>query len=375
MTIEKYNIQINNQDTEIDFIHLARAFWIEKILIGKIIFVFIVLGIFVSILIPNQFKASSTIIPQISDPKSKLAGLSGLSGMAALAGINLNPTTSSELSPRTYSSIVMSAPFQLELMQTKLNFEKIDRSITLYDYYTKIRSQNIFFKYTIDLPSLIIKTLKGEKKNKFSSLESNQLYFLTDMQIEVQKIIEKQLSVVVNELDGSVSISCSLPEAFAAAELVLNAQNLLQSYITRFKIEKAKTDLEFVQLRYNESKSNYEKAQEQLAIFRDRNMNASTAVAKSEEEKLNSEFALQNGVYAELSKKLEQAKIMVKEETPIFTIIKPVSVPTEKSSPNRSLILAISAFIGLLAGIVLVLGKDFLVQIKNKWRSQKQLHQ
>jgi uncharacterized protein involved in exopolysaccharide biosynthesis len=371
MTIESINNQNDNQETEIDFIHLARAFWIEKLLFGKIILGFIVLGFFVAILIPNQFMASSTIIPQISDPKSKLSGLSGLSGMAALAGINLNPTTSSELSPRTYSSIVLSVPFQLELMQTHLNFEKIDTSITLYDYYTKIKSQNFLVKYTIGLPSVILKKIKGEKKSKFSSIESDQLYVLSEKQIEVQKIIENQLSISVNDLDGSVLISCSLPEAFAAAELVLSAQNLLQSYITRFKIEKAKTDLEFVQLRYNESKSNYQKAQQQLAIFRDRNMNASTAVAKSEEERLNSEYSLQNGIYAELSKKLEQAKINVKEETPIFTVIKPVSVPTKKSRPNRPIILAISAFVGLIAGFVYILGKDFFHKTIDKWRSFK----
>lgn len=371
MTKENFNNQLNNKETEIDFIHLARAFWIEKVLIGKMILISITLGFFVAILIPNQFTASSTIIPQIADPKSKLAGLSGLSGMAALAGINLNPTTSSELSPRSYSSIVLSVPFQLELMQTHLNFEKIDSSITLYDYYTKIKTQNIFLKYTINLPSLIFKAFKGEKKNKFSSLESNQLYLLTEKQIEVQKIIEKQLSISVNELDGSFSISCSFPEAFAAAELVRNAQNLLQSYITRLKIEKAKTDLEFVQQRYNESKSNYERAQQQLAVFRDRNMNASTAVAKSEEERLNSEYSLQNGIYAELSKKLEQAKINVKEETPIFTVIKPVSVPTEKSQPNRPLILAVSAFAGIIAGVVYIFGKDFFHKTIDKWKSFK----
>jgi len=376
MTIENNLNHNSTKETEVDFINLARMLWEGRIVIGKLILLGLFIGFFVAILIPNEFTASSTMVPQISDSKSKLSGLSGslsgLSGLAAMAGINLNTTTGSELSPKTYSSIISSAPFQLELMKTPLNFEKFDSQITLYDYYTKIKGENLFVKYTIGLPSLIIKTLKGEKKSKFSST-SNPLYLLTDKQIEVQKIIGNKVSVYVNDADGNVSIICSLPEAYAAAQLVLSTQTILQRYITEFKIEKAKVDQEFIQQRFDEAKKNYQAAQQQLALFRDRNKNMSQAVAKTEEERLYGDYTLVTGVYSDLAKKLEQAKIQVKEETPVFTIIRPVSVPTEKSRPNRPVILVISAFIGLVVGIVWVLGKDFLIQIRDKWRGLNQI--
>ena len=370
MTTESNQNPKPSQETEIDFINLARTLWEGRITIGKLILLSVFIGLFVAILIPNEFTASATMVPQVSDPKSKLGGLSGmsgLSGLAAMAGINLNTTTGSDLSPKTYSSILSSVPFQLELMKTPLNFEKLDSQVTLYDYYTKIKKENPFVKYTIGLPSLIIKTIKGEKKNKFNASAANPLYQLTEKQVEVQKIIEKQVGIFINEIDGNVLISCSLPEAYAAAQLVQNTQAILQRYITEFKIEKAKIDQEFIQQRYDEAKKNYQAAQQQLASFRDRNRNMSQSVAKTEEERLYGEYTLVTGVYSELAKKLEQARIQVKEETPVFTIIKPVSVPTEKSSPNRPIILVISAFIGFIIGTVLVLGKDFMIQTRDKW--------
>lgn len=375
MTAEQNGNHKLPPETEVDFINLARTLWEGRIVVGKLIAISIFIGLFIAILIPNEFTASSTMVPQISDPKSKLAGLSGglsgLTGLAAMAGISLNTATGSELSPRTYSSIISSVPFQMELMKTPLNFEKLDSQVSLYDYYTKIRFGNPFIKYTIGLPSLIIKAIKGEKKNKFNAINSNPLYLLTEKQIEVQKILEKQVSIFVNDKDGFVSLSCSLPEAYASAQLAQNAQMLLQRYITEFKIEKARLDEEFIQQRFDEAKKNYRVAQQQLAAFRDQNRNVSQAVAKTEEERLNGEYTLVTGVYSELAKKLEQAKIQVKEETPVFTIIKPVSVPVEKSRPNRPLILAISVFIGLVAGTVLVLGKDYMKQTRNKWRASK----
>ena len=376
MSKENSKDQKTGQETEVDFINLARTFWDGRNVIGKLILLCVFIGFFVAILIPNQFTASSTMVPQVSDPKSKLAslsgGMSGLTGLAAMAGISLNTATGSELSPRTYSSIISSVPFQMELMKTPLNFEKLDSQVTLYDYYTKIRFGNPLIKYTVGLPSLIIKTIKGERKNKFNTLKSNPLYLLSEKEIEVQKIIEEQVSIIVNDKDGFVTLSCSLPEAYASAQLAQNAQVLLQRYITEFKIEKARLDEEFIQQRFDEAKKNYRAAQQQLAGFRDRNRNVSQAVAKTEEERLNGEYTLVTGVYSELAKKLEQAKIQVKEETPVFTIIKPVSVPVEKSRPNRPLVLAISAFIGLIAGTVLVLGKDYMIQTRNKWRGTKQ---
>jgi len=376
MSPESPIIQKPAREVEVDFIHLAKTFWEGRFMIGKLILFGMFIGFFVAILIPNEFSASSTMVPQISDPKSKLAGLSGglsgLSGLAAMAGINLNTATGSELSPRTYASIISSVPFQLELMKTPLNFEKLDSAVTLYDYYIKIKYANPFIKYTVGLPHLIMKTIKGEKKNKFNTLETKPLYQLTEKQIEVQKIIEEKVGIFVNDKDTYVSIVCSLPEAYAAAQLTRNAQELLQRYITEFKIEKAKVDQEFIQQRYDEAKKNYQDAQRQLASFRDRNKFMATSIAKTEEERLNGEYTLVTGVYSELAKKLEQAKIQVKEETPVFTIIKPVSVPIEKSSPNRPLILAISAFIGLIVGTVFILSKDFRMETRNKWRRNNQ---
>ena len=374
MTSESNKSHKSLQETEIDFINLARTFWKGRFIIVKLIICGVFIGFFVAILTPNQFTASSTMVPQISDPKSKLAGLSGisgLSGLAAMAGINVSTATGSELSPRTYSSIISSVPFQLELMKTPLNFEKLDSQVTLYDYYTKIKSGNPILKYTIGLPSLIIKTIKGEKKYKFNPLANNPLYVLTEKQIEVQKIIEDQVAIFVNGNDGDVTIICSLPEAYASAQLVQNAQVLLQRYITEFKIEKVRIEQEFIQQRYDEAKKNYQVAQQHLALFRDRNKNMSTSIAKTEEERLNGDYTLVTGVYSELAKKLEQAKIQVKEETPVFMIIKPVSVPSEKSRPNRPLILAISVFISFIIGTVWVLGKDFMIQTRDKWRELK----
>ncbi len=93
-------------------------------------------------------------------------------------------------------------------------------------------------------------------------------------------------------------------------------------------------------------------------------------MAKTEEERLTSQYNLIYAVYSDLAKQLEQAKIQVKQDTPVFTIIEPVSVPTKKSKPNRPMILIIWLFLGGVIGTGWVFGKDFIEPMKKKWKEE-----
>ena len=58
---------------------------------------------------------------------------------------------------------------------------------------------------------------------------------------------------------------------------------------------------------------------------------------------------------------LEQVKLQVAKDTPVFSFLKPVVVPTEKSAPKRSLIVIYWLFLGLVGSIGYLLTKDQLI--------------
>jgi uncharacterized protein involved in exopolysaccharide biosynthesis len=71
-----------------------------------------------------------------------------------------------------------------------------------------------------------------------------------------------------------------------------------------------------------------------------------------------------------LAKQLEQAKIQVKKDTPIFTVIEPVTIPLEKSKPNRPLIVVMGLILGGVIGLCFVFGKEVLSKLKQKWNDE-----
>ena len=361
-------VPVNNDD-EIDLMALAKTFWNGRKTVFKAILIAGIIGVFIALVSPKEYTASTTMVPQTKSSNK----LGGLSSLAAMAGFNLDNMGSGgeTMSPMVYPQIVQSVPFQLELMEKKFTFSEVSQPVSLYEYYTNIAKPGVLptvMKYTVGLPGLLISSLKGDSEKAIIGTEKGGPISLTKKQEEVRKLIDAKLSLNVDAKQGFLTLTASFHEALLSAQVADQARELLQKYITKFKINKVADQLAFIEGRYTEKKKEFEKAQERLARFRDQNKNVTSAVFRTEEERLQSEYTIAMNVYNELAKQLEQAKIQVKEETPVFSVLEPAAVPMKKAKPNRPMILMIWLFLGGIAGTGWVFGKDYMVELKKKWK-------
>lgn len=357
------------EEDEIDLIQLAKTLWKSRKTVIKITVIFMVLGLLVALLTPSEYSVTTVMVPQVGG-KSKLGGLSSL---AAMAGVNLNVSGGSELSPVVYPEIVKSIPFKLALMKTPLTIKGINHPVTYYDYFTRYAKPGFLSKitkYTIGLPGTVKKAVFS-RKNKTGNGTTGPLIRLTKKQEQLAKHLDKTVYVNVDNKTGNVSLTAIMPQPLAAAQLGQRAQQLLQQFIINYKIKKTKAQLNFIQGRYDVQKKKFEEAQNRLARFIDQNRNVSTALARVQEERLQNEAQLTYGVYSSLAQQLEQAKIQVKQETPVFSIIQPVTVPNLRYKPKRTQILVIWTFIGIIIGIGWVFGKEYLNKVKEEWNEKE----
>ena len=79
-------------------------------------------------------------------------------------------------------------------------------------------------------------------------------------------------------------------------------------------------------------------------------------------------YNVANSIFNEMSKQLEQAKMQVKKDTPVFTIVQPVKVPN-KSYNSRTKTLIIWTFLGGILGCGIVLGRHYSSKIKEMFTS------
>ncbi len=368
MEENKQNLQPVEEDT-IDLVEILQKLWAKRKFILIVTGVAMALGLVVALLTPNQYTASCTLVPQTGERRTG----GSLGGLAAMAGISLGNMTSGEvLSPNVYPNIIKNVSFQKELLHVKYTFKDVPEPITYYDYatdpqYRKFNLLGAIKKYTIGLPGVIIGAIRGEPEDTpGTGTAADSIPRLTYKEQKVLEDLYESFSLNLNEKEGYVQLSTTLRDPYLAAQITLKAQQLLQQYLTEFKLQKVRANLEFVEGSYQEAKANFEAKQEELARFRDANVNLTSAMARTREEKLQSEYTLLLGVYTELAKQKEQAKIAVTETTPILTVIEPVVVPVEKSGPSRALMLIIYTFLGLIVGLAWVLGVPYVKETFSK---------
>lgn len=366
MTQQNSNIkQSSSDDDEIDLIALVKTLWEGRKTIIKTTLIFTIIGLFIAIFTEKEYTSSTTFVPQTSN--SKVGG--SLGGLAAMAGINLGSMGGdSGISPELYPQILSSIPFQLELLQTQITFEGQSQKVTYEDYYLKVATPGLLGyikKYTIGLPGLIISAIKGKPTNNEQLSIDNQLLTITREEGKLIKQLSEQIGLDINDKGGYVTISAIMPESMASAELAYSAVALLQRYVIDFKIKKSTEQLEFIKERYTEVEKKFKKVQKELALRTDRNQFQTTALARTSQAVLQGEYDLIFGVYSELSKQLEAQYIQVTEDTPVFTVLKPVTVPLGKSNLSGMFILLISTILGVFIGVGVVFGNIFYLSLKN----------
>jgi uncharacterized protein involved in exopolysaccharide biosynthesis len=360
-----------NEEDEIDLLALAKTICSQR---RKVIFItitFMLVGLVVAILSPKEFTASSTFIPQTSESGK---GGGSLGGLASLAGINLGGMGGgSEIPPALYPKFVSSVKFRKALLEAPIRVEGMEQSVTYAKYYEEVATPGLLSnikKYTLGLPGVMIKALKGTPDETIVQTEDGDLIKLTDAEVEHFKRLENQMSVSPNEKEGFVTLSFVMPEPLMAAQMAKYAQELLQNEVIAYKISNAREQLNFTEERFEEKKAEFDQIQSRLANFRDRNQNISSATAMNQMERLEAEFNFAFNIYTELAKQLEQAKLQVSKDTPIFSVIQPVTIPSEKSAPNRPLILVIFTISGFIVALSFVFGSEFYYGLKEKWHSE-----
>lgn len=328
----------SNSSDEIDLIYLAKKLYKSRKLIIFITIIFSIIGVTFALLSPVKYSSDTIFITQNNELNS-----SPLSGVASLVGINLNSSNSgSEIPTTMYPQISKSPKFKRILLE-----EIIDKK-------NKLK----FKDYIVDKYNL-------ENNDSLNISKIN----VTKLEEACFKIIDDILSIDVNLKDGFITISALMHNAKYSAIIANKSKNILQKIIIENKIESARMNLIFSENQLMEKKLLFDEIHSKLANFSDSNINSINSFIINEKNKLQAEFEIINAVVTELSKQVEQAKLQVKRDTPVFSTIKEAVIPNERSSPNRRKIVLIFSFLGLFISTSYILlfkhFKDFYLEITN----------
>lgn len=371
LPLEAIEEKDKDRDT-IDLVALVKTIWENRKTVYKVAGIFVVIGLLIAFLSPVEYNTQATLMPELPNPGSSSNAAGLLQKYGGLLGLNssdLNSSNLSAISPILYPNIIHSTPFMLELMNQRVYSTEYDTTVTIFTYFNDVYTPSVLsylFKYTIGLPAQIKKLFVGE--NETTAIDtSGGVVQLTEDQKEVMNELTGRLSASVDDQSGVIKISSEMPEAKMSAILANKTIDFLKTYVTGYRIQKATQDYDFIKGQYEQAKARFQLAQDTLATFQDQNVNLATAQAQTKLKSLQDEYNLAYNVYTGLAQQMEQAKIQVQQNTPVFKVLEPATVPIKKTSPKRGFILVGTIIFGIFFGVIYLYIENAFIKIRNEW--------
>ncbi len=307
----------------------------------------------------SEYTARTAMMPEKqSDATPSIAGLDILQQFGGLAGISADGflRQPQSLPVQIYPDILHSTPVLLHLIEQPI---RRDGEIAPLERHLTDLEPFALWDWTGDQLSAMIASIRNvgaPDRAAGTQLDSTVLY-VSASRIRVADELKDRLHADIDKKSGVLQVSATMPEPEVAAQVARYAVQELTAYITRYRIQKLEEDLKFIQTRHDESKGRADAAMDALASFRDKNQNLARALARTEEQRLQAQYDLSFNVYSILATKLEEAKLKVQEETPVFQVLEPVTVPIKKSHPKTVLILFLALLLGTVFGSTVVLSR------------------
>ena len=372
MVEEKDKQYIEEEDEmQIDWLGMLKKAWEGRKFILKCCIVGIIVGLIAAFSIPKEYSTSVNLASE-----SGASGAGGLSSLAAMAGINIGSGRSSEaLTPELYPNIVSSTPFTLELFNTQVTSLDGKINTTLYEYLDE-EVKGAWWNYIIAAPKMalgLIRSLWSKDDNELmESLNGGKNGFIsiTNDQRLIAEALNKRVGISVDKKTNYTTISVKMQDPLIAATVADTVTKFLQKYITGYRTNKSKKDLQFSQEIYDGAKKDYETKQAAYAAFADANQNLITQRSRTELERLQNDRNLAMQVYTQSAQQLQLAKAKVQEETPVLTVVQPAVVPLQGSPGKLKVLIIVTFLFGAFAVAWEAIGKEYFWKYWNLLREE-----
>ncbi len=354
----------NGEEQEIDLLELAMKLWNQKKKIAIWCLIGAVIGLVVAFSIPREYSTAVKLAPEAGNGQ-KVSG--SLGAMAAMVGIGGAAQAGADaVNPTLYPDVVSSVPFLVGLFNVPV--EDIDgtEKVTLREYVEEdLRSP--WWSAVIGLPFKLLGMLKSDDEEEDAPGKEINTFQLTKTENDIVLALQQRISASVDTKTSVITISVMMQDPLVSATLADTVVNRLQEYITDYRTNKARKDLEYAELLNQEAKDNYYKAQQKYADYLDRNNGLILHSAQTTRERLQNEATLAFNLYNQTAQQVQVAKAKVQENTPVYAIVTPATVPIKPTSPRKPLILVGFVFLAFVACSAWILyGKPLLEEMKQK---------
>lgn len=343
----------NSEYKRVDYRRVWQEIYKRKnIYIITIPIVFVLSCLYI-ICIPRTY-SSSTEVALENESKGGTAG--GLGAIASAFGINTEALeTSDAITPLLYPDLINDNGFIFDLFNIQVC--TLDGKIKT-DYYTYIKKYQQYPWWAKFVERIKRTTYEEEKKDTENTTKNP--YHLTKKDNDILNAIRKGIILKIDKKTGAINISTTAQDPLICKTIADSVREHLQQFITRYRTNKAREDVQYFRKLTEDAKRAYEKQRKLYGSYSDANMDVMLESFISKRNDLENEMQLRYNNYTTYQNQLQAAIAKVQEKTPAFTIIKGAEVPLKPTAPKRMIFVLTMTVLGFVATSVYIL-RDIII--------------
>lgn len=336
----------------------------EKKLLVIFLLVGAIVGVIVALSTPKYYTSEVEMAPEFSSGGISLAG--GLSDFAASFGVDLGSGGQVDaIYPDLYPDVVVSTDFLRSLYDIPVRLVD-DNEARPYLFHILKEWHIPFWFY----PQIWFAELKAKWTTADTLAgEGVDNYRVSKKDWENIKTLRQSIVCLVDRKSSVITISVTDQDPVTAAIVADTICGRLQSYITSYRTNKARLDVESYQALSDEAKCRYDSVRQKYVDFMDSNLSVSRMASRVKGEDLENEMQVYYSIYTQTLAMLHQAQVKLQERTPAFTVIQQPVTPHKPSSVPRIFIVLVWIIIAGMADSAWVLF------IRDWMQSRKQSNQ
>lgn len=349
----------SDEEAEIDLLELASRLWDNRRKIMRWCGIGAVIGLIIAFSIPKEYLATVKLAPEIKDGKS--AG--SLGALASMAGLSAGSSSSDALNPDLYPEVVNSVPFITSLFDVRVPLADDDSVTMPVIQYLQTEVSSPWWNVILGLPGKLIGLLKGSDQQSADHTLDN--FRLTPQELGLVEALRGRISTTIDSKSSLVSINVTMQDPLVAAVLADTVMARLQEFVIDYRTTKARQDLKYIETLNEEAKATYYKAQQNYAAYLDRNQNLSLFSAQTTRDRLQNEAQLAFNLYNQTAQQVQTAQAKVQENTPVFAVVTPATVPVKAAKPRKAIILVGFIFLGfVLCSAWILMGEPLMEKFR-----------
>lgn len=333
---------------DIDMIVLIRKIWGAKTKIFRWIIYGILIGIIVVISTPKEYTSIVKVAPE-GQKNSNSAG-----ALASMMGITGGGVAQEGVNETLYPEIISSTPFALEFVDIAIEYN--GEKMPFSEYILK-HQKKPWWNYVVGFPFQLygwIASIGRERPDTLTIKNTPSIKYAY-----VASFVKK-INMQVDSKKGFMTINSTFQDPIIAKIILDSLVVQLQAYMTNYRTAKTRSDLESNCRMLEIAKQNFYEADEKYANAVDRNNNLISQSASIKLNRLRDERDLTYQIYTQLATQVENDRVKLQAETPIVTVIEPVTVPVRPTKPNGLMIIVAFAFLGGFVFVARIVFKDLM---------------